>query len=64
MGKPSRFLIQHAVDKQADQELGKSYFELQKLRQQIRIAECGRAILSEASHDLIFKAPDSYSKHH
>jgi hypothetical protein len=64
MGKPSRFLIQHDVDKQTDQELGKSYFELQKLRQQIRIAECGRVILSEASHDLIFKAPDSYSKHH
>jgi hypothetical protein len=39
------------VVEQIDQELVKSYLELQKLRQQVRIAQCGRAILFPAQPD-------------
>jgi len=39
------------VAEQTDQELVKSYRELQELRQQVRIAQCGRAILIPAAHD-------------
>jgi len=37
---------------QTDQELAESYLELQELRQRVRIAECGRAILIPVPHDL------------
>jgi hypothetical protein len=36
---------------QTDQMLVESYLELQELRQQVRIAQCGRAILIPATHD-------------
>jgi hypothetical protein len=39
------------VETQTDQELAVSYLELQQLRQQVRIAQCGRAILAPAAHD-------------
>ena len=34
---------------QVDQKLAESYLELQELRQQVRIAQCGRAILMPAT---------------
>jgi hypothetical protein len=40
------------VAEQIDQELVKSYLELQELRQQVRIAQCGRATVIPATHDL------------
>lgn len=39
---------------QTDQELVESYLELRKLRQQVRIAECGRAIPDHAACDAFF----------
>jgi hypothetical protein len=37
---------------QTNQKLVESYLELQKLRQQVRIAQCGRATVIPATHDL------------
>jgi hypothetical protein len=53
--KVSASLSHEKVGRQIDQELAKSYFELQELRQQVRIAQCGRAILSPAPHDFVAK---------
>ena len=50
--KASASLGRVKVPGQTDQELAKSYLELLELRQQVRIAECGRAILIPALHDL------------
>jgi hypothetical protein len=55
MSRPSRLLSQHEVRIQTDQELARSYCELQKMRRQVRIAECGRAIRASASDDLLAK---------
>jgi hypothetical protein len=52
----SRFLSQDEVTTQTDQELAKNYRELQKLRTQVRIAECGRVIPSATSGDLLAQA--------
>jgi hypothetical protein len=41
MSRPSRLLNQDEVRIQTDQELARSYCELQQLRRQVRIAECG-----------------------
>jgi hypothetical protein len=53
--KVSASLSHEKVGRQTDQELAKSYFELQELRQQVRIAQCGRAILTPASHNFAAK---------
>jgi hypothetical protein len=41
MSRQSRLLSQYKVRIQTDQELARSYYELQKLRRQVRVAECG-----------------------
>jgi hypothetical protein len=43
------------IARQTDQELVESYLELQELRQQVRIAQCGRAIPIPATYDLSSK---------
>jgi hypothetical protein len=53
--KASASLSQEKVGRQADQELAQSYFELQKLRQQLRVAECGRAMPNPAPHGFVAK---------
>lgn len=50
--KVSASLGRVKVPGHTDQELAKSYLELLELRQQVRIAECGRTILIPALHDL------------
>jgi hypothetical protein len=47
------FLSHERVGLQTDQELAQSYFELQELRQQLRVAECGRAISNPAPHGFV-----------
>ena len=53
--KVSASLGQEKVGRQTDQELAQSYFELQKLRQQLRVAECGRAIPNPAPRGFVAK---------
>jgi hypothetical protein len=51
MGQPSKVfasLNREKAETQTDRELAVSYLELQELRQQVRIAQCGRAILTSA----------------
>jgi hypothetical protein len=45
-------LVHKQLEGHTDQELAQSYFELQELREQVRIAECGRALLIPGPHDL------------
>jgi hypothetical protein len=56
MSRVSDLLIQKQVAAQSDQELAESYLELQKLREQVRVAVCGRAIKSSASRDFVKKS--------
>jgi hypothetical protein len=53
--KVSASLGQEKVGRQTDQELAQSYFELQKLRQQLRVAECRRAMPNPAPHGFVPK---------
>jgi hypothetical protein len=46
------YLSRAKIAGQTDRKLAESYLELQKLRQQIRVAECGRAIPIPARDDL------------
>jgi hypothetical protein len=51
--KAFAFLSHKKVGRQTDQELAQSYFELQELRQQLRVAECGRAVPTPAPHGFV-----------
>ena len=53
--KVSASLSHEKVGRQTDQELAQSYFELQELRQQLRVAECGRAIPNPDPHGFVAK---------
>jgi hypothetical protein len=53
--KVSASLGQGKVGRQTDQELAQSYCELQKLRQQLRVAECRRAMPNPAPHGFVPK---------
>ena len=51
--KLSVSLSHEKAGRQTDQELAQGYFELQELRQQLRVAECGRAIPNPAPHGFV-----------
>jgi hypothetical protein len=56
MSEPLKLSVSLGHEKagrQTDEELAQSYFELQELRKQLRVAECGRAIPNRAPRGFV-----------